>query len=201
MTLDTIAHDVHDGSRRNIYVASSWRNRLQQKVVGVLSAHGHQVYDFKRPSKTADHGFRWEDVFLPHSNPVDGDPRPTDLASATGYLAALTHPAAVLGFQRDYEAMLAADTFVLVLPCGRSAHLELGWAVGAGKHTAILLEDPCIPELMYMMVDRIATGLDDLLEWLAPSPGMQLPDAYRVPIALEAVADDGCGYVCFTGSV
>ena len=47
------------------------------------------------------------------------------------------------------------------------------------------------PELMYMMVDRIATGLDDLLEWLAPSPGMQLPDAYPVPIALEAVADDG----------
>ena len=27
------------------------------------------------------------------------------------------------------------DTFVLVLPCGRSAHLELGWAVGQGKRT------------------------------------------------------------------
>ena len=181
MTLDSIAHHVHDDSRRNIYVASSWRNQLQQNVVDVLCAHGHQVYDFKRPSRTADRGFHWEDVFLPHPNPVDGDPRPMDLASATGYLAALTHPAAVLGFQRDFEAMLAADTFVLVLPCGRSAHLELGWAVGAGKHTAILLEDPCTPELMYMMVDRIATGLDDLLEWLAPSPGMQLPDEYPGP--------------------
>lgn len=29
----------------------------------------------------------------------------------------------------------------MVLPCGKSAHLELGWAVGAGKRTIILLEE------------------------------------------------------------
>ncbi len=67
--------------------------------------------------------------------------------------------------------MQRADTFVLVLPCGRSAHLELGWAVGAEKRTAILLDpDPktntVTPELMYKMVDHIALDALDLLDWL-----------------------------------
>ena len=62
--------------------------------------------------------------------------------------------------------MNRADTFVLVLPCGKSAHLELGWAVGAGKRTAILLEDPVEPELMYRMVDHLAPNMQALLDWL-----------------------------------
>jgi len=56
---------------------------------------------------------------------------------------------------------------VLVLPCGRSAHLELGWAAGQGKRTAILLDGPQVtPELMYKMVDHISTDAFDLLGWL-----------------------------------
>jgi hypothetical protein len=76
------------------------------------------------------------------------------------------HPRATEGFESDFDAMKNANTFVLVLPCGKSAHLELGWAVGAGKRTAILLEDPMEPELMYRMVDHLAPSLDDLLDWL-----------------------------------
>jgi hypothetical protein len=34
--------------------------------------------------------------------------------------------------------------------------LELGWFVGQGRKTAVLLDDPCTPELMYRMVDFIA---------------------------------------------
>jgi hypothetical protein len=67
-------------------------------------------------------------------------------------------------------AMEKADAFVLVLPCGRSAHLELGWAVGAGKRTAILLDpdarDEVTPELMYRMVDFVTPSVYDLLGWL-----------------------------------
>lgn len=139
---------------RNIYVASSWRNHLQPRVVEVLRSLGHWVYDFKRPSSTAGRSF-------------NGDPWTIGRATTTDYVAALSHPAAVQGFERDFEAMLDADTFVLVLPCGRSAHLELGWAVGAGRRSAILLDDPCTPELMYRMVDKVATSLDDLVQWLA----------------------------------
>jgi hypothetical protein len=90
----------------------------------------------------------------------------SDLVDVGAYLEMLTHPRAIEGYDADFAAMEKADTFVLVLPCGRSAHLELGWAVGAGKRTAILLEDPAEPELMYRMVDYLAPSLFDLLGWL-----------------------------------
>jgi hypothetical protein len=90
----------------------------------------------------------------------------SDWEEVDEYLRMIAHERAEEGFAADFGAMQRADTFVLVLPCGKSAHLELGWAVGAGKRTAILLEDPCEPELMYKMVDHLAPSLFDLLGWL-----------------------------------
>jgi hypothetical protein len=90
----------------------------------------------------------------------------SDLETAEEYLRMLSHPRAVDGFATDFAAMEKADTFVMLLPCGKSAHLELGWAVGAGKRTAILLEDLVEPELMYRIVDFITVSLHDLLGWL-----------------------------------
>ena len=56
----------------------------------------------------------------------------------------------------------------VVLPCGRSAHLELGHAVGRGKKTAVLLTDG-EPELMYRMVDHLVVSVDELLSALGPA--------------------------------
>jgi hypothetical protein len=90
----------------------------------------------------------------------------SDWETATDYVAMVNHPRAIEGFESDFAAMQKADAVVMVLPCGKSAHLELGWAIGAGKRTAILLEDPVEPELMYRMVDHLATSVTDLLGWL-----------------------------------
>lgn len=144
-----------------VYVASSWRNDLQPAVVAALRSAGIDCYDFKHPAP-GDDGFSWKDVGGP-AGLVGGARGRVDLAT---YLAMLAHPRAVEGFGNDFDAMERADTFVLVLPCGRSAHLELGWAVGAGKRTAILLENPAEPELMYKMVDYLAPTMHDLLAWL-----------------------------------
>jgi hypothetical protein len=153
------------GHYHNIYVASSWRNDIYPTVVETLRAHSHSVYDFRQPNGHAC-GFNFRNAGL------DGDPSTGDLAAAS-YLDALDHPAAIHTFGSHFEAMLSADTVVLVLPCGRSAHTELGWAVGAHKRTAILLDDPCTPELMYRLADKIVTSLDELVEWLA-DPGDDL---------------------------
>lgn len=49
----------------------------------------------------------------------------------------------------------------------RGEGLELGWAAGQGKDTAILLsQDGFEPELMYRMVDLLATSIDELITWL-----------------------------------
>lgn len=155
---------VHEQPPRYVYVASSWRNQMQPAVVAVLRAAGLECYDFRDPDGTGAGGFSWRDVRdEPRSEvPAKGD----DLVPVDEYLRMVHHPVATDGFARDFAAMERADTFVLVLPCGRSAHLELGWAVGAGKRTAILLEDPAEPELMYRMVGHLATSVHDLLGWL-----------------------------------
>jgi len=138
---------------RRIYVASSWRNKYQQAVVLALKAAGHEVYDFKNPAP-GNTGFSWSEI--------DED---WQRWTTEQYLSALDHPIADQGFNLDFDAMIWADTFVLVLPCGRSAHLELGWACGKGKETLILL-DKMEPELMVKMVDHICLDLDEVLEIL-----------------------------------
>jgi hypothetical protein len=90
----------------------------------------------------------------------------SDWEQVDEYLRMVEHPRAIEGFDADFAAMQKADTFVMVLPCGKSAHLELGWAIGAGKRTAILLEDPVEPELMYRMADYLAPSVHALLGWL-----------------------------------
>ncbi len=134
---------------RKIYVASSWRNQQQPDVVKALRRDGHIVYDFKNPCVDY-HGFSWREISPNWEN-----------WSCDKYIKALDHPIAKAGFASDFNAMKWADTFVLVLPCGRSAHLELGWACGQGKQTLILL-DKMEPELMVKMVDQICTHLDEV---------------------------------------
>lgn len=142
----------------SVYVASSWRNTFQDIVVHTLRAAGFDVYDFKNPPNGTGFGFHETGL---NKGKVADHPVPV-----TDYLSALETPRAIEGFNLDFDAMKAADIFVLVLPCGRSAHLELGWAVGNGKKTVALLDDPCTPELMYKMVDHLSPNVMDLLGWL-----------------------------------
>jgi hypothetical protein len=53
-----------------------------------------------------------------------------------------------------------ADTCVLVLPCGRSAHLEAGWFCGQGKRCIILTRDGEEPELMALLATDICIEAD-----------------------------------------
>lgn len=136
---------------RKIYVASSWRNERQSDVVKLLRAEGHDVYDFKNPEEGK--GFHWSDI----------DPKWKDW-SPSEFRARLEHPLAIDGFDSDFSAMEKADTCVLVMPCGRSAHLEAGWFIGAGKRCIILLSDG-EPELMYKMA-RVCTSAREMLDAL-----------------------------------
>ena len=133
-----------------VYVASSWRNSNQPVVVGVLRDAGHEVYDFRE-----DGGFHWSDI----------DPQWQSWSPAE-FRENLDHPIASAGFECDFEAMCWADAFVPVMPCGRSAHLELGWACGAGKRTVILLSDG-EPELMCKLADHVCVDLEEVKRALA----------------------------------
>ena len=131
----------------NIYVASSWRNSLQPEVVRLLREWGHQVYDFR------ERGFAW--------SAIDPD---WQQWSPAEFRERLRDKRAWIGCIRDYNAMHAADVCVLVLPCGRSAHLEIGWAVGARKLTFVLMLERQEPELMYMLCTQILVSIEELRE-------------------------------------
>ena len=61
------------------------------------------------------------------------------------------------------EALEWADTCVLVLPCGRSAHTEAGWMAGAGRRVLVYIPEMMEPELMYKLFDGVVDTLDDLV--------------------------------------
>lgn len=148
-----------------VYVASSWRNTYQSSIVEELRRVGCQVYDFRKPSTggpkldvltSLSEGFRWSDIAP--------DWKGWDAAAFRD--AVTTHRYAEIGFRQDAAALAWCDTCVLVMPAGRSAHLEAGWAVGAGKRLVILLLGELEPELMYRFADRIVLSLVELVEVL-----------------------------------
>lgn len=134
-----------------IYLASSWRNPEQPAAVAALRAAGHDVYDFRNPPGGIPNGFRWSEL----------DPNWQNW-SADEYRRALQSPLAQQGFNSDFTGMKWADACVLLLPCGRSAHLELGWMAGAGKRTIVWTRDGEEPELMALLADEICTSLAEV---------------------------------------
>lgn len=141
-----------------IYVASSWRNIEQPGIVAMLRASGHDVYDFRHPPHGRG-GFAWSDI----------DPNWQNWTAAQ-YRDALNSPVAEDGYRSDMDGMEWADTCVLVLPCGRSAHLEAGWFAGQGKRVFVLTKDGQEPELMAKMATAICVSWDDLLQTLERQP-------------------------------
>lgn len=135
----------------NIYVASSWRNVIQPAVVVALRKCGHDVYDFRHPAP-GDRGFAWSEI----------DPD-WQKWTTEQYRDALTHPIAQRGYASDIAALRACDACVLVLPSGRSASWEFGYAMGERKRGYVLSLERCEPELMYSEATILAS-FDELLD-------------------------------------
>jgi nucleoside 2-deoxyribosyltransferase len=131
-----------------IYLASSWRNDRQPTILKLLRENGFEVYDFRDP----EYGFRWSSI---DPNWLNWTPEQ--------FMKHVKHTKALKGFEKDFDAMLRADVCVLLLPCGRSAHLEAGWFIRAGKPVHFLLSNEAFePELMY----NLATGIHSTTESL-----------------------------------
>lgn len=140
---------------KKIYLASSWYNPDQPAAVTLLRSAGHDVYDFRNPHE-GECGFSW--------SAIDPD---WMRWTTEQYVEALSHPLAEHGYALDMDAMEWADTFVLLLPCGRSAHLEAEWAAGSGRELYIVHLDGQEPELMAKMATAIVPTVGDVVDLLA----------------------------------
>lgn len=160
-----------------VYLASSWRNPYYPHVLGRLrEVPKTDVYDFRNPAP-GNTGFSWRQI--------DPNWERWDFERMN---AALSHPAAQSGFAYDADALRWCDVLILLLPSGRSAALEAGWAAGSGKRTCVLFpgtwtreltilaapgvaitgaEPPAIePELMHKLLDVRTDSLSDVLAWV-----------------------------------
>ena len=118
---------------------------------------------FRHPEPGND-GFSWSEV----------DPEWQNWTPAA-YKRGLEHSRSKEGFWLDFSAMHRADFGILVLPAGRSAHIEAGYFIGAGKPLFILLEQvgKITPELMYLMANAICSNLYELEAALPPVDGVE----------------------------
>jgi hypothetical protein len=135
-----------------IYVASSWRNEFQPTVVAALREDGHEVYDFKDSE-----GFHWYEV-----DPLWKSWTPDE------YITGLSHHCAERGFNRDMQSLKECDVCVMVMPCGPSASMEMGWACGTGKkRVAVYIPAIREPDLMVKMAELVTASLEDIRAWVS----------------------------------
>ena len=88
------------------------------------------------------------------------------------YGEALKAPHAVDVFNFDRRHLLMSDAAVLVMPAGKSAHLELGWVAGRGTPTFVYFPDgePERYDVMYQFADAVVFDLDSLVAELKKAP-------------------------------
>ncbi len=136
----------------NIYLIGSLRNLQVPVVASKLRDAGHGVFDdWYAAGPTADDSWQAYE-------------------QGNGYTLAeaLTGHAARHTFELDRKHILRSDAVVLLMPAGKSGHLELGFAVGSGKLGYVLFDkEPERWDVMYCFADDVFTSIEDLLVELA----------------------------------
>ncbi len=140
-----------------VYVASSWKNLHQPSIVAALRSAGIECYDFRNPSLN-NYGFSWKsiDTFWQEWTPKQ-------------WRKALHHPIAQNGYLNDKTAMDKADCCLLVLPCGRSAHMEAAFMAAQNKRVYTLALEQTEPDLMNLLLgppEHILTSMSEMFDAL-----------------------------------
>jgi nucleoside 2-deoxyribosyltransferase len=135
-----------------VYVAGSMKEREKIRIVSAkLRAAGYDVFNYWiMPGEETD--VKWQEF---------------EQAQGKTYREALVSPHAQNVFEFDKSWLDAAEAIVLVLPAGKSGHLELGYMLGKGKNGYILLDgEPERWDVMYLFATDILYTIEELLEVL-----------------------------------
>lgn len=132
------------------------KNPAVIEAAKLLRLHGHYVFD---------------DWISPGAN-TDAHWMEYEQARGRTYLEALDGKHVNNVFQFDKNNIDDADIVVLMLPCGKSAHLELGYAIGTGKPGHIILNGDEPWEVMYKFatvwpsIEAFVAELDLKASWV-----------------------------------
>ena len=114
-----------------IYLASSWkRKQVVDMMADILKKEGYEVDSFCN----ADNGrvsFNWDELIeIMEEEGID--------ISRLNAIGMMNHWRVREAFEEDKKWIDWADVLVMLMPCGRSSHLEAGYAVGKGKKLYII---------------------------------------------------------------
>lgn len=133
---------------RELYLIGSLRNPQVPSVASALREAGIPVFDswFAAGPKADD---CWRDY---------------ERERGHSYPDALAGYAAQHVFRFDLKHLNRCDGAVLVMPGGKSAHLELGYVIGKGKPGWILFtEEPARYDVMHNFATGVCFSLQDLI--------------------------------------
>ena len=153
-----------------IYIATSWKNMDRQKLVQELREHGHKVYEFRRYSGEGDMPVL-EEISLKYGL---GEKYRTKTLEPGEYEKIIFDKKARMCFSLHAPAIEKADICILLLPAGRSAHIEAGLLSGRG--TKVIVYDSgqyTKAELAYGYFDGYTSDKEELFRMLEePIPGV-----------------------------
>lgn len=141
--------------------------RSKQKMVYVIgSLRNPAILDIDKSLQKLLPGWRVFSDWMCAGPHADDAWRDHEKERGVGFLEALKRPAAVNVFEFDKKHLEHAAAVLLVLPAGKSAHLELGWCLGKGKPGYILVDDPERWDVMYQFATGISTSIKEIAIWL-----------------------------------
>ena len=132
-----------------VYLMGSLRNPKLPGVGVELRAQGYDVFDdwFGAGPEADD---KWQEY---------------EAQRGRAYADALYGPAAENVFLFDKRNLDSSDMAVMVLPAGKSAHLELGYMLGQGKPGFIYFSEgePERWDVMYQFATGVAFDMEQLI--------------------------------------
>lgn len=136
-----------------VYLIGALKNRTIIELANSIRELGYDVFDdWISPGEEADE--KWQAY---------------EAQRGRSYLEAINGHHADTVFNYDLKHLIEADIAVLVMPCGKSGHLEFGWCAGEGKQCYVLFnEEPERYDIMYRFADDIFMSSKELLSVLSP---------------------------------
>ena len=136
---------------KRIYLIGSLRNAKVAELGNLLRKEGFDIFDDWHAAGPEADDF-WQKY---------------EIAKGNNFRQALAGAAAQNVFAFDKRNLDASDAVVMVMPAGKSGHLELGYMAGKGKKTCIFMNgEPERFDVMYLFADYIALNESEVIEWV-----------------------------------
>lgn len=150
----------------SIYLIGSLRNPKVPEVAAKLRAAGHDVFDdwFAAGPEADDYWKKYEQE------------------RGHNYKQALAGYAANHVYNFDKHHIDRCDIAVLMLPAGKSGHLELGYAVGSGKKGFILFDEEMPADrwdVMYLFATGVFFDAESLIKELSIKHPQEIPFKHK----------------------